>query len=246
MAAATLDRALTLCRGPALAEFADRPFAAGHARRIERMVHAARRGPGRRSARTGPARRVVGADRATRRGGTTERTASGPVDDRCSTDAGGRRMRSRHTNTHAVPSSRHSVSSPVPNCVASSPTSSDSRSRMPHRSRAASSPFSSPTSKARFACGSARPMPWPTPSRATTKSSATWSAATMACSARPAARATARFRCSSARPTRCKPRSRFNAHSSRRRGRNPCTCRCAHPFTPAKPSYATPTTTDRQ
>ena len=41
MAAATLDRALTLCRGPALAEFADRPFSAGHVRRIERMVHAA-------------------------------------------------------------------------------------------------------------------------------------------------------------------------------------------------------------
>src|SRR5450755_1548957 len=41
VAASALDRALTLCRGPALAEFVDRPFAAGHARRIERMVHAA-------------------------------------------------------------------------------------------------------------------------------------------------------------------------------------------------------------
>ena len=40
VAAATLDPALTLCHGPALAEFVDRPFAIGHARRIERMVQA--------------------------------------------------------------------------------------------------------------------------------------------------------------------------------------------------------------
>ena len=40
-AAATLTRALEMHRGPALAEFADRPFAAGHARRIERMVQGA-------------------------------------------------------------------------------------------------------------------------------------------------------------------------------------------------------------
>ena len=40
-AAATLDRALALAPRSAAREFADRPFAAGHARRIERMVQAA-------------------------------------------------------------------------------------------------------------------------------------------------------------------------------------------------------------
>ena len=245
VAAATLDRALTLCRGPALAEFVDRPFAAGHARRIERMVHAAeedlvdaRLALGQHDELLARIERLVEAEPLSERRWGQLMTALY----RCGrqADALEAYQRARRALIDALglepgPELRRIESeilgqslpdaAPLPRGVVT---------------------FLLTDVEGSVRMWSARPMPWPTPSRAMTRSSATWSVAATACSARPAARATARFRCSSARPTRYRRRLRFSAHWSRRSGRHPLTCWCGHPFTPAKPSYATPTTTGRQ
>ena len=81
-AAAALDRALALHRGPPLGEFVGPAFR-GRSRAPDRADGSSRRrGSRRRSTCTRAARRSVAADRTTRRGGSVERTPLGSTHDR--------------------------------------------------------------------------------------------------------------------------------------------------------------------